>query len=160
MDDVVAAKPRHSRSNRRGIFEKCWNFTRPRALQEAGLYLYFEAFGPRQGCGASEITLGDRKILMFGSNDYLDLTNDPRVKEAAIEAIREFGTGCSGSRLRNGTLHIHVRLEEELAEFVGKEAAILLGTGFQANYAVIAGLAQEGDVILCEHNLHASLVDG
>lgn len=160
MEDVAAARSGHPRSNRKDIFEKCWNFNRARALQEAGLYLYFEAFGTRRGCGASEITLGDRKILMFGSNDYLDLTNDPRVKEAAIEAIREFGTGCSGSRLLNGTLHIHVRLEEELAEFAGKEAAILLGTGFQANYAVIAGLAQEGDVILCEHNLHASLVDG
>ncbi|HXB22814.1 MAG TPA: aminotransferase class I/II-fold pyridoxal phosphate-dependent enzyme [Candidatus Solibacter sp.] len=160
MEDIAAARSGHPRSNRRDIFEKCWNFNRARALQEAGLYLYFETFGTREGCGASEITLGDRKILMFGCNDYLDLTNHPRVKEAAIDAIRQFGTGCSGSRLLNGTLHIHVRLEEELAEFVGKEAAIVLGTGFQANYAAIAGLAQEGDVILCEHNLHASLVDG
>ncbi len=160
MEDVSGARPSHSRSDRTDIFEKCWNFNRARALQEAGLYLYFEVFGTRQGCGASEITLGDRKILMFGCNDYLDLTNDPRVKEAAIAAVREFGTGCSGSRLLNGTLHIHVKLEEELADFVGKEDAIVFGTGFQANYAVIAALAQEGEVILCEHNLHASLVDG
>src|SRR5205807_2495288 len=125
MEDVAAVRTGH----RRDIFEKCWNFNRARALQEAGLYLYFETFGTREGCGASEIMLGDRKILMFGSNDYLDLTNHPRVKEAAIEAVRQFGTGCSGSRLLNGTLHIHVRLEEELAEFVGKEAAIVLGTG-------------------------------
>jgi 8-amino-7-oxononanoate synthase len=160
MEDVVAPQPGHPRSNRKDIFEKCWNFNRARALQEAGLYLYFESFGSREGCGASEIMLGDRKILMFGSNDYLDLTNDPRVKEAAVAAIRKYGSGCSGSRLLNGTLDIHVQLEEELAEFVGKEASIVLGTGFQANYAVIAALAQQGDVILCEHNLHASLVDG
>jgi 8-amino-7-oxononanoate synthase len=160
MEDVVAPQPGHPRSNRKDIFEKCWNFNRARALQEAGLYLYFESFGSKEGCGASEIMLGNRKILMFGSNDYLDLTNDPRVKEAAVAAIRKYGSGCSGSRLLNGTLDIHVQLEEELAEFVGKEASIVLGTGFQANYAVIAALAQQGDVILCEHNLHASLVDG
>jgi 8-amino-7-oxononanoate synthase len=160
MEEVSAARPSHPRPNRTDIFEKCWNFNRARALKEAGLYLYFEVFGSRQGCSDSEITLGDRKILMFGSNDYLDLTHHPRVKEAAIDAIREFGTGCSGSRLLNGTLHIHVELEQELADFMGKEEAILFGTGFQANYAVIAALAQEGEVILCEHNLHASLVDG
>ena len=73
MGDVSAAAPGHPNSNRRDIFEKCWNFNRARALQEAGLYLYFEVFGTRHGCGASEIMLGDRKILMFGSNDYLDL---------------------------------------------------------------------------------------
>ncbi len=160
MEDLSTAQSSPARSTRKDIFEKCWNFNRARALQEAGLYLYFEVFGTREGCGASEIMLGDRKILMFGSNDYLDLTNDPRVKEAAIAAIHKYGTGCSGSRLLNGTLSIHVALEEELAEFVGKEAALVLGTGFQANYAVIAALAQEGEVILCEHNLHASLVDG
>src|SRR5205807_2809467 len=103
----------HPNSNGRDIFEKCWNFNRARALQEAGLYLYFETFGTRNGCAASEITLGDRKILMFGSNAYLDLTNDQRVKEAATAAIREYGTGCSGSRLLNGTLDTQVRLEGE-----------------------------------------------
>ena len=160
MEEVSAVRPSHPRPNRTDIFEKCWNFNRARALKEAGLYLYFEVFGSRHGCSDSEIMLGGRKILMFGSNDYLDLTNHPRVKEAAIAGIREFGTGCSGSRLLNGTLHIHVELEQELADFMGKEEAILFGTGFQANYAVIAALAQEGEVILCEHNLHASLVDG
>src|SRR5258708_34412638 len=107
MADVPPAHSPRASSNRRDVFEKCWNFNRARALQEAGLYLYFEVFGTRHGCGASEIMLGDRKILMFGSNDYLDLTNDPRVKQAATAAIREFGTGCSGSRLLNGTLSIH-----------------------------------------------------
>jgi 8-amino-7-oxononanoate synthase len=160
MNDASGPPPGSSPSERRDIFEKCWKFNRARALQEAGLYVYFETFGGREGCGPSEVRLGARKVLMFGSNDYLDLTWDPRVKEAAAEAIHQFGTGCSGSRLLNGTLPIHVQLEEELADFMGKEEAIVFGTGFQANYAVIAALATEGETILCEHNLHASLVDG
>lgn len=160
MKDASVPPPNGSLTERRDIFEKCWKFNRARMLQEAGLYVYFETFGSREGCGPSEIRQGSRKILMFGSNDYLDLTWDPRVKEAATAAIRQYGTGCSGSRLLNGTLPIHVQLEEELAEFMGKEEAIVFGTGFQANYAVIAALATEGETILCEHNLHASLVDG
>ncbi|HKV93954.1 MAG TPA: aminotransferase class I/II-fold pyridoxal phosphate-dependent enzyme [Candidatus Angelobacter sp.] len=160
MTDASVPSPSGSPTERRDIFEKCWKFNRARMLQEAGLYVYFETFGSREGCGPSEIRQGSRKILMFGSNDYLDLAWDPRVKEAATAAIRQYGTGCSGSRLLNGTLPIHVQLEEELAEFMGKEEAILFGTGFQANYAVIAALATEGETILCEHNLHASLVDG
>ncbi len=160
MKESPASQPSGPRPERRDIFEKCWKFNRARALQEAGLYVYFETFGGREGCGPSEIMLGDRKILMFGSNDYLDLTCDPRVKEAATTAIQQYGTGCSGSRLLNGTLGIHVQLEEELAEFTGKEDSIVFGTGFQTNYAAIAALAQEGEVILCEHNLHSSLVDG
>src|SRR5262249_35224011 len=159
MNDA-SVPPGGPRSERKDIFEKCWKFNRARALQEAGLYIYFETFAGREGCGPSEMMLGSRKILMFGSNDYLDLTWDPRVKEAATAAISKYGTGCSGSRLLNGTLPIHVQLEEELADFMGKEEAIIFGTGFQANYAVIAALATEGEIILCEHNLHASLVDG
>lgn len=160
MKDASVPPPSGLPTERRDIFEKCWKFNRARMLQEAGLYVYFETFGSREGCGPSEIRQGSRKILMFGSNDYLDLTWDPRVKEAATAAIRQYGTGCSGSRLLNGTLPIHVQLEEELAEFMGKEEAIVFGTGFQANYAVIAALATEGETIICEHNLHASLVDG
>jgi 8-amino-7-oxononanoate synthase len=160
MNDAPVPQPNGAPSDRKDIFEKCWKFNRARALQEAGLYIYFETFGGREGCGPSEMMLGDRKILMFGSNDYLDLTWDPRVKEAAAAAIHKYGTGCSGSRLLNGTLPIHVQLEEELADFMGKEEAIVFGTGFQANYATIAALANEGELILCEHNLHASLVDG
>src|SRR5262245_36712130 len=159
MNDA-SVPPGGPRSERKDIFEKCWKFNRARALQEAGLYIYFETFAGREGCGPSEMMLGSRKILMFGSNDYLDLTWDPRVKEAAAAAIHKYGTCCSGSRLLNGTLPIHVQLEEELADFMGKEEAIIFGTGFQANYAVIAALATEGEIILCEHNLHASLVDG
>jgi 8-amino-7-oxononanoate synthase len=122
--------------------------------------MYFEVFGEREGCGPGEVRMGKRKVLMFGSNDYLDLINHPKVKEAATLAIRKYGSGCSGSRLLNGTLDIHVKLEEELAAFVHKESAIIFGTGFQANYATLSALTEKGDVMICDHNLHASLVEG
>ena len=142
------------------LFEKCRNFTRPAELQAAGLYMYFEVFGEREGCGAGEVRMGRRKVLMFGSNDYLDLINHPKVREAAQQAVKKYGTGCSGSRLLNGTLDLHVKVEAELAAFVRKEAAIIFGTGFQANYAALSALTEKGDVLLCDHNLHASLVEG
>ncbi len=142
------------------IFEKCRNFTRPSDLQSAGLYMYFEVFGDREGCGAGEVRMGRRKVLMFGSNDYLDLITHPKVKEAAVQAVKKYGSGCSGSRLLNGTLDVHVKLEAELAAFVHKETAIIFGTGFQANYATLSALTEKGDVMICDHNLHASLVEG
>ena len=154
----ITGKKKGSASN--DIFEKCRNFTRPSDLQHAGLYMYFEVFGDREGCGAGEVRIGKRKVLMFGSNDYLDLITHPKVKEAATQAIKKYGSGCSGSRLLNGTLDIHVKLEEELAAFVHKEAAIIFGTGFQANYATLSALTEKGDVMICDHNLHASLVEG
>ena len=104
--------------------------------------------------------MGKRKVLMFGSNDYLDLITHPKVKEAAAHAVKKYGSGCSGSRLLNGTLDIHVKLESDLASFVHKEAAIIFGTGFQANYATLSALTEKGDVMICDHNLHASLVEG
>jgi len=154
----ITGKKKGSASN--DIFEKCRNFTRPSDLQAAGLYMYFEVFGEREGCGPGEVRMGKRKVLMFGSNDYLDLINHPKVKEAATTAIKKYGSGCSGSRLLNGTLDVHVKLEEELAAFVHKEAAIIFGTGFQANYATLSALTEKGDVMICDHNLHASLVEG
>jgi len=154
----ITGKKKGSASN--DIFEKCRNFTRPSDLQAAGLYMYFEVFGEREGCGPGEVRMDNRKVLMFGSNDYLDLINHPKVKEAATTAIKKYGSGCSGSRLLNGTLDIHVKLEQELAAFVHKEAAIIFGTGFQANYATLSALTEKGDVMICDHNLHASLVEG
>jgi 8-amino-7-oxononanoate synthase len=97
---------------------------------------------------------------MFGSNDYLGLTNHPKVKAAAVEAVRRYGSGCSGSRLLIGTLDLHVEVEAKLAALVRKEAAIIFGTGFQANYAALSGITEKGDVMVCDHNLHASLVEG
>ena len=154
----ITGKKKSSGSN--DIFEKCRNFTRPSDLQSAGLYMYFEVFGDRDGCGPGEVRIGKRKVMMFGSNDYLDLITHPKVKEAAVLAIRKYGSGCSGSRLLNGTLDVHVKLEAELAAFVHKEAAIIFGTGFQANYATLSALTEKGDVMICDHNLHASLVEG
>ncbi|HEY2018221.1 MAG TPA: pyridoxal phosphate-dependent aminotransferase family protein [Bryobacteraceae bacterium] len=154
----ITGKKKGSGSN--DIFEKCRNFTRPSDLQSAGLYMYFEVFGDRDGCGPGEVRVGKRKVMMFGSNDYLDLITHPKVKEAAVLAIRKYGSGCSGSRLLNGTLDVHVKLEAELAAFVHKEAAIIFGTGFQANYATLSALTEKGDVMICDHNLHASLVEG
>jgi 8-amino-7-oxononanoate synthase len=154
----ITGKKKSSGSN--DIFDKCRNFTRPSDLQAAGLYMYFEVFGDREGCGPGEIRMGKRKVLMFGSNDYLDLINHPKVKESATQALRKYGSGCSGSRLLNGTLDLHVKLENELASFVHKESAIIFGTGFQANYATLSALTEKGDVMICDHNLHASLVEG
>jgi 8-amino-7-oxononanoate synthase len=142
------------------VFEKCRNFTRPAELQAAGLYMYFETFGDREGCGPGEVLRHGKKILMFGSNDYLDLIRHPEVMEAAANAALRYGSGCSGSRLLNGTLDVHVELEAELAKFVRKDAAIIFGTGFQANYATLSALTDKGDTLICDHNLHASLVEG
>jgi 8-amino-7-oxononanoate synthase len=142
------------------VFEKCRAFTRPGELQKSGLYMYFQTFGDRDGCQPGEVRLGSSRVLMFGSNDYLDLITHPQVKEAAVQAIRKYGSGCSGSRLLNGTLDLHVELEVELAAFVRKEAAMIFGTGFQANYATLSALTEKGDVMICDHNLHASLVEG
>jgi 8-amino-7-oxononanoate synthase len=154
----ITGKKKGSGSN--DIFEKCRNFTRPSDLQSAGLYMYFEVFGDREGCGPGEVRMGKRKVLMFGSNDYLDLITHPKVKESAGQAIKKYGSGCSGSRLLNGTLDVHIKLEHDLADFVHKESAIIFGTGFQANYATLSALTEKGDVMICDHNLHASLVEG
>jgi len=154
----ITGKKKGTASN--DIFEKCRNFTRPSDLQAAGLYMYFEVFGDRDGCGPGEVRMGKRKVLMFGSNDYLDLITHPKVKEAAVQAVKKYGSGCSGSRLLNGTLDLHIKVEAELASFVRKESAIIFGTGFQANYATLSALTEKGDVMICDHNLHASLVEG
>jgi 8-amino-7-oxononanoate synthase len=154
----VTGKKKGSGSN--DIFEKCRTFTRPNDLQSAGLYMYFEVFGDRDGCDPGEVRLGKRKVLMFGSNDYLALISHPKIQEAAVQAIKKYGSGCSGSRLLNGTLDLHVKLEAELAAFTHKQAAIIFGTGFQANYATLSALTEKGDVMICDHNLHASLVEG
>jgi len=139
----ITGKRKGSGSN--DLFEKCRNFTRPSDLQSAGLYMYFEVFGDREGCGAGEVRMGRRKVLMFGSNDYLDLITHPKVKEAAMQAVKKYGSGCSGSRLLNGTLDVHVKLETELAAFVHKEAALIFGTGFQANFSTLSALTEKGD---------------
>ncbi len=162
MRSQVVSTDREPLPERRAndLFEKCRNFTRAAEYKAAGLYPYFEVFGSHEGCEPCEVWMGDRKILMFGSNDYLGLTTDPRVKQAAADAARVYGSGCSGSRLLNGTLDLHVEVEARLAALVRKEAAMIYATGFQSNYAALSALTEKGDYLLCDHNLHASLVEG
>jgi 8-amino-7-oxononanoate synthase len=142
------------------LFDKCREFTRPQELRDAGLYIWFEVFEGHEGCAPGEIRLRGRKVLMFGSNDYLGLTTHPRVKAAAQEAVRRYGSGCSGSRLLNGTLDLHIQVEDKLAKLVHKEAAMIYGTGFQGNYAALSAITERGDVLLCDHTMHASLLEG
>ncbi len=104
--------------------------------------------------------MNGRRMIMVGSNNYLGLTNHPKVKEAAIEAIKKYGTGCAGSRFLNGTLDIHVELEEKLARFIRKEAALIFSTGFQVNLGVISALVGKDDVVIIDKMDHASIIDG
>ncbi|NJD04353.1 MAG: aminotransferase class I/II-fold pyridoxal phosphate-dependent enzyme [Ruminiclostridium sp.] len=139
------------------IFEKCFNFTDAKEVIAAGLYPYFHALETGQD---TEVVIEGIKTVMIGSNNYLGLTSDPRVKKAAIAAVEQFGSGCSGSRFLNGTLTIHLELEKKLAEFVHKEAALTFSTGFQTNLGIISSLAGRNDYIICDSENHASIVDG
>jgi 8-amino-7-oxononanoate synthase len=139
------------------IFEKCDQYVRAREMQEAGLYPYFLPLEDTEG---TEVVIDGRKILMIGSNNYLGLTTDPRVRQAAIDAIKRFGTSCTGSRFLNGTLALHKELEERLANFVGKEVALVFSTGYQVNLGVISSIVGRGDVVVTDKDDHASIVDG
>ncbi len=138
------------------LFEKCYNFEEADQAKAMHLYPYFQPIETEQG---TEVSIDGKKLLMLGSNSYLGLTIDERVKQASIEAIRKYGTGNAGSRFLNGTLDLHVELEEKLAEFVGKEAALLFSTGFQANLAISA-LIEKNDVVIIDKSDHASIIDG
>lgn len=143
--------------SRKDLFDKCKRFTKAREIMAAGLYPYFRIIESAQ---EPEVIMNGRRMIMVGSNNYLGLTNDPRVKEAAIEAIKKYGTGCAGSRFLNGTLDIHVELEEKLARFMRKEAALVFSTGFQVNLGVISALAGKDDTIIIDKMNHASIIDG
>ncbi|WP_337751360.1 serine palmitoyltransferase, partial [Coprobacter fastidiosus] len=122
-----------------------------------GVYPYFREIESDQD---TEVIINGKKVLMFGSNSYLGLTNHPKIKEAAIAAIKKYGTGCAGSRFLNGTLDIHVELEKRLARFVGKEEAIIYSTGFQVNLGVISCLTGREDYIIWDELDHASIIEG
>jgi 8-amino-7-oxononanoate synthase len=139
------------------LFDKCYRFTKAKELISAGMYPYFRMIESAQD---PEVVINGRKMVMVGSNNYLGLTNHPKVKEAAIEAIKKYGSGCAGSRFLNGTLDIHVRLEEKLAQFIRKEAALVFSTGFQVNLGVISAIAGKDDVIIIDKMDHASIIDG
>lgn len=124
---------------------------------EAGMYPYFRQITSKQG---TEVEMGGHKVLMFGSNAYTGLTGDQRVIDAAKAALDKYGSGCAGSRFLNGTLDLHVQLEKELAEFVGKDDTLCFSTGFSVNAGVIAMVVGRGDYIICDDRDHASIVDG
>ncbi|HQD36220.1 MAG TPA: pyridoxal phosphate-dependent aminotransferase family protein [Thermodesulfovibrio thiophilus] len=151
---VVQNKPMDMRKD---VFEKCFKFTIAYELQKKGVYPYFRVIESAQG---PEVIMNGRKMIMIGSNNYLGLTNHPKVKEAAINAIKKYGTGCAGSRFLNGTLDIHIELEEKLAKFMRKESALIFSTGFQVNLGVISSLIGKDDVVIIDKMDHASIVDG
>lgn len=139
------------------IFQKCFDFTDAKDVKEAGIYPYFHALETGQD---TEVVINGKRTIMIGSNNYLGLTSDPRVIAAAHKALDKYGAGCSGSRFLNGTLDLHVKLENALANFLHKEAVITFSTGFQTNLGIISAIAGRNDYIICDNSNHASIVDG
>ena len=137
--------------------EKLAKYDLPQRVKAKGVYPYFRCIESEQN---TEVIMSGKKVLMFGSNSYLGLTNHPKVIEASVEATRKYGTGCAGSRFLNGTLDLHLEFEKELAEFVGKEDAIIYSTGFQVNLGVVSCVTGREDYIICDELDHASIVEG
>ena len=142
---------------RKKLHDRIASFKEANAIKEKGLYPYFRAIESAQD---TEVIIDGKKVLMFGSNSYLGLTNHPKIKEASKRAIEKYGTGCAGSRFLNGTLDIHLELERRLATFVGKEASVLFSTGFQVNLGVISCLLDRNDYLILDEFDHASIIDG
>jgi len=139
------------------VFEKCSCFTTAKDAIQGGYYPYFIPLTETEG---SEAVFKGCRLIMCGSNNYLGLTTHPKVRQAAIDAIQRFGTSCTGSRFLNGTLEMHEQLERELAEWVGKEAALVFSTGMQANLGAVSALVGREDTVILDKQDHASIVDG
>jgi len=139
------------------VFAKCGAFTQAKEIQAVGLYPYFIPLTNSEG---TEAWVGDHRVIMVGSNNYLGLTTHPKVREAAIKAVERYGTSCTGSRFLNGTLEMHLELERRLAHFVGKEAALVFSTGYQANVGTISALVGRNDFAVTDKEDHASILDG
>ena len=139
------------------VFQKCREYELADSLRRAGLYNYFRSIESPQD---PVVTIDGRRIVMLGSNNYLGLANHPEVKQAAIRAVERYGTGCAGSRLLNGTLDLHVELEEQLASFMKCEAALTFATGFQVNLCVLSCLLGRQDVVFLDSLDHACIIDG
>lgn len=137
--------------------ERCLQYDVPQKAMDLGVYPYFRAIESEQD---TVVTIKGKKVLMFGSNSYLGLSNHPKIKEASKRAIEKYGTSCSGSRFLNGTLDIHLELEEKLAHLVGKDAAICYSTGFQVNIGVVSTLCGRNDYLLLDSLDHASIIEG
>jgi 8-amino-7-oxononanoate synthase len=138
------------------LFEKCRKYTAAKEVMAAGFYPYFRMVESEQN---PEVIVEGKKMIMLGSNNYLGLTSHPKVKQAAIEAIRKYGSGCAGSRFLNGTLDIHVELEKKLAAFFRKDAALTFSTGYQTNLGIISSIAGKDDVLIIDKLDHASIID-
>jgi len=139
------------------IFEKCYDFTKVDEIKAMGVYPYFHELQSRQDV---EVVMEGKRRIMLGSNNYLGLTTNPEVVEAGIKALEKYGTGCSGSRFLNGTLEMHLELERELADFLGKPKALIFSTGFQSNLGIISAIAGKNDYMICDRENHASIYDG
>lgn len=138
------------------IFDKCYSFTRADEAQEIGMYPYFT---PIQEVNGNKVKIDGKEMIMVGSNNYLGLINHPQVTKAAQQALEKYGVATCGSRFLNGTLDIHVKLEERLAKFMKKEAALTFSTGFQTNQGIISTIVGRGDSILTDRMVHASIID-
>ena len=139
------------------LFNKCVNYTYANEIRQRNLYPYFHALETRQD---AEVVMEGKRRIMLGSNNYLGLTTCPEVLEAGVKALETYGTGCSGSRFLNGTLKLHLELEAELADFLGKEACCTFSTGFQSNLGIISAVVGHGDYVICDKENHASIYDG
>jgi 8-amino-7-oxononanoate synthase len=139
------------------IFTKCWQYTTAKEAIANGYYPYFIPLTENEG---TEVSYQGHRLIMCGSNNYLGLTTHPKVRQAALDAISRYGTSCTGSRFLNGTLELHEQLEHELAEWVGKEAALTFSTGMQVNLGTLSALVGRGDYIILDKDDHASIVDG
>src|SRR3978361_1253493 len=137
--------------------EKIAQFQDANMIREKGLYPYFR---PIESGQDTEVMIDHKRVLMFGSNSYLGLTNHPKIKEASKKAIDKYGSGCAGSRFLNGTLDIHIELERRLANYVGKQGAVLFSTGFQVNLGVLSSITGRNDYLILDEYDHASLIDG
>ncbi len=139
------------------IFEKCNDYQLANEARKKGIYPYFHCLESKQ---APEVIMEGRRRIMLGSNNYLGLTTNADMIAAGHEALDKYGTGCSGSRFLNGTLDLHLQLEKELCDFLGKEASATFSTGFQSNLGIISSLCTKGDFIICDRENHASIYDG
>jgi len=139
------------------IFNKCYKFIEADEIKAAGHYFWFREVESTQD---TEVIVKGRRLIMAGSNNYLGLTNHPKVKEAAIRAVERYGTGCAGSRFLNGNMDIHEDLEKKLADFFHKEAAVVFATGYQTNLGAISALVGRNDEMILDRFDHASIIDG
>jgi len=153
----MSISQQNTKKSSNSILDKCYSFTKAQEVREQGYYPYFIPIESEQD---TEVMIKGKRFLMLGSNSYLGLTNHPKVKEAAIEAIKKYGTGCAGSRFLNGSLDLHEKLEHKLAEFIEKESAVVFSTGFQTNLGTISALSTKDDYVIIDKIDHASIIDG